>query len=127
MPADTYPVACSSLVSRSAVSNGSRVLNGVDGRSAMARRFRDLIANFSRDLGGLEHLTEAEHALVRQAASLVVQAERLQADVVNGKPVDPDELIRLTSESRHALASIRKREKPKPQLSDYLTTRSTAA
>ena len=90
----------------------------------MARRFKDLIANFSRDLGGLETLTESEHALIRQAASLVVQAERLQADVVNGRRVDPDELIRLTSESRRALASIRKREQPKPQLSDYLAGRS---
>jgi hypothetical protein len=121
-----YPLGSSCPATRSAISNGSRVLNGVDGRSASARRFKDLIANFSRDLGGLEHLTEAEHALVRQAASLTLRAEQLQAAVVRGEPIDPDELIRLTSEARRCLSSVRKREKPKPQLSDYLAERSAA-
>ena len=87
-----------------------------------------MIESFSADLGGLSNLTEAERGLVRQAAALTLQAEALQGAVIRGEPVNPDELIRLTSEARRTLASIRKREKPKPPvLSEYLAGKRGAA
>jgi hypothetical protein len=106
---------------RAKVSNGSCWLPGVDGRSAGARRFRDLTKAFAAELGGLATLSEPERALVRQAAGLTLQTERLQVAIAKGDKVDPDELIRLSSEARRALNGIRRRERPKPpSLSDYL-------
>src|SRR5215208_6638307 len=74
---------------KSAVSNGKFLCVGVDHRSATARRFRDLVHSFAKGLGGLDRLTEAERTLVKQAATLTVAAEQLQAAVVRGERVDP--------------------------------------
>jgi hypothetical protein len=121
--------SCSPSVSRlpttrSAVSNLTRFLDGVvDGRSANARRFRDLIADFAEPFGGLKALTESDRVLVKQAAALALRAESMQAAIVNGEAVDHDALIRLSGEARRILSSIKRRaEKPKlPSLQDYIT------
>jgi|SRR5215203_5832247 len=104
-----------------------RLLQGVDGRTAGAVRFKRLINSFSTDFGGMAALTEAEVGLVRQAASLTMRAEQLQAAIARGEHVDPDELIRLTNTVRRALAVISKRERGKPAtLGDYLASRGAA-
>jgi hypothetical protein len=112
---------------RSAISNGSRILEGVDGRSASARRFKDLVENFSRDLGGVDRLSEAEQSLIRQAASLTMRGEQLQAAIVRGEAVDPDELIRLSNTARRCLEGIQRREQPKPSLAEHLAKRGAVA
>jgi hypothetical protein len=98
------PVAPPSKRSRSAITNRSRVHSRVDARSAGARRFRDLVAAFSADLG--DDLSEADMAMVRTAAALTLKAELLQADLAAGIPVDAETLIKLAGTSRRALASI---------------------
>jgi hypothetical protein len=127
MQKDHSPGIKRSLTNRSRVTNGTRVLEGVDGRSPSARRFRDLLDSFAHDLGGLEHLSEADRSLVKQAASLTIRAEQLQVAIVRGEPVDPDELIRLTNTARRTLAGIRRKEQPKPTLGDYLATKAGTA
>jgi len=52
---------------------GAVVLTGVDGRSLMARRFRDIVTGIGADLGG--DLTEAQKHLLARAATLAVWAE----------------------------------------------------
>jgi hypothetical protein len=52
------PVARRSTTNRSAVTNGSKLLVGIDGRSPAARRFRDLIHFYETEVGGV--LTEVE-------------------------------------------------------------------
>jgi hypothetical protein len=90
---------------RSKVSNGTRLLAAdIDGRSSHARRFRDLVRAFTAELGGT--LSELERGLVRQAAAIVLKTEQMQEELVRGKSVDTDELIRLSSESRRVLAAI---------------------
>ena len=118
-------MACTTT--RSAITNGKRLHDGVDGRSKCARRFRDLVGSSSTAFGGMARLSEAERSLVRQAAALTVRAESLQARVVRGDDVNHDELIRLASEARRALQGIRAREAPKASLSDYLAQRGQAA
>jgi len=54
---------------RSRISNRSRMLPGVDGRSSTARRFRD-------EFGG--NISELERDLIHQAAGLTLRAEQLQ-------------------------------------------------
>jgi hypothetical protein len=92
---------------RSKVSNGTRLLQNVDGRSSSARRFRDLVHAFEAEIGGT--LSELERGLVRQAAILSLKTEQMQGAVVRGEDVDNDTLIRLSGEARRILASLRKR------------------
>jgi hypothetical protein len=112
---------------RSAISNGSRILEGIDGRSTGARRFKDLIENFSRDMGGIDRLSKAEQTLVRQAASLTMRGEQLQATIVKSEPVDPDELIRLSNTARRCLEAVQRREQPKPSLAEHLAKKGAGA
>ncbi len=63
---------------RSAVSNGSRLLPGVDGRSTWVRRCRDLIELHTSDLGGTEAISEAERSIIRRASVLTTELERLE-------------------------------------------------
>jgi hypothetical protein len=121
------PIARSSTTNRSAVTNGSKLLVGIDGRSPTARRFRDLVTAFKAEIGGdlgeaALALSQTEMAMIKTAASLALTAELRQADLVNGKTVDPGELVRLASEARRILDTIRtsKRKRAGPTLSHYL-------
>jgi hypothetical protein len=64
------------------ISNGSELLRGVDGRSAEARRYRDLTEAFRLEFG--LGSSEREMAAIRLAAALTVQSETLQAAIVRG-------------------------------------------
>ena len=75
---------------RSPVTNRRRLLPTGDLRSAHARRFRDLCKIYGAELGGLDGLAEADLALVKAAASLTVESERLQCLIVEGKGVNHD-------------------------------------
>src|SRR3979409_1914220 len=70
---------------RSRITNGSRMLDGIDGRSTIARRLRDIVRGL---LVEFDVTTEADQALVRQAAVLSVLSEQLQAQLVRGELVD---------------------------------------
>jgi hypothetical protein len=98
------PIVATSKRSRSAVTNGSRIHQNGDARSSSARRFRDLIAAFSADLG--DNLSEADLAMVRTAAGLTLKSELMQADLAAGKDVDAETLIKLAGTSRRALSAI---------------------
>jgi hypothetical protein len=98
------PIARNSTTNRSAVTNGSKLLVGIDMRSPTARRYRDLVQAFKTDVGG--DLSQADMAMIKTAASLSLSAELMQADIVNGKLVDGDNLIRLSSEVRRILDAI---------------------
>jgi hypothetical protein len=72
-------------------------------------------------------LTEAEWALIRNAASLTVQSERLRAALVAGREVNSQEMTRLANSSVRVLAALRiKRERKEgaPTLSQYLAAAS---
>src|SRR5262249_37214488 len=73
--------------SRSAVTNHKDLLPGLDGRSATARRFRDLVNAFVADMGGLERCSEIKLGLVRRLAATTVQAEMLSARMVSGEGI----------------------------------------
>lgn len=102
------------------------MLEGIDGRSPTARRFRDLIQAFQSEIGG--ELTEIERGLVKQAAALTLRAEGMQADIVNGVHVDTDALIRLTSTSKRILTAISakasKRKPPQLTLAEHLARKA---
>src|SRR4051812_24552417 len=82
---------------RSAVTNHTGLLPGLDGRSATARRFRDLVNAFVADMGGLDRCSEIRLGLVRRLAATTVQAEMLEARMVNGEAIDIATLCTLAS------------------------------
>src|SRR5690242_8562370 len=74
-------------VSRSRVSNGSEFLPNIDGRSAPARRMRDIVEDLRHQLGN--NLSPAQDAIVRRAATLAAWAEAQEAAHCTGeKPLD---------------------------------------
>src|SRR3984957_14686654 len=123
MSARSKPVVAPSKRTRAAVSNRSKTHQNVDERSAGARRFRDLVAAYSADLG--DSLSEADLAMVRTAAALTLKSEQMQAQLAAGENVDSDALIRLAGTTRRSLAGISaKAADRKPgalSLAEYLT------
>jgi hypothetical protein len=77
---------------RSRVTNGSSLLPGVDGRSAWVRRAKDIIASHISDLGGEDNTSAAERSLVRRAAILSVELERMEAQFAVAGEADPEQL-----------------------------------
>lgn len=65
-----------------AITNGSATVPGADGRSAWARRMRDLTEAYSHDLGG--DLTEAQRSMVRRAATLTITLEGMESAFAKG-------------------------------------------
>lgn len=66
------------------VGNGSAILPGVDGRTAMGRRLREIVGALVSDLGGDDAMTEAKLHIVRRVAVLAAQLETIEADAANG-------------------------------------------
>ena len=52
-------------------------------------------------------LSKPEKALVQQIAAMQIRIEQLQAAIVEGSDVDPDQIIRLSSEHRRRLNTLR--------------------
>jgi hypothetical protein len=67
------------ITSRSALTNGRRLSADVDGRSAWARRFRDVLEGLFADLGGEDRATETQRTLIRRIATLVVESEIMES------------------------------------------------
>jgi hypothetical protein len=112
---------------RSRISNGKDILPGIDGRSAVARRYRDIAAALISDMGGAARMSEARMQLCRRFAAQSVQAESLEARLAMGEPVKVEEhalisstLVRLASR----LGIDRRTQKIVPDLGDYLEAKA---
>jgi hypothetical protein len=107
---------------RSRVTNGSKLIAGVDGRTAEARRFKDVAVSLADDLGGAAALTEAQRALVKQAASLVVQSESLQGAMLRGEAISDEQMTRVANALGRTLnrLGLRKPRAKVPSLADVL-------
>lgn len=91
---------------RTAIGNGSAVLAGVDGRSLIARRYREISASIAIDLGGEDVLTEGQKQLLRTIAGLVVLRENLDTKIVNGERVNSGEYTHIANGLRRCLATV---------------------
>lgn len=102
----------------------------VDQRTIPAMRYRALLDSYTSELGG--NPSEADKALIQQIAAMQLRIEQMQAAIVEGRDVDPDQIIRLSSEHRRLLTTLRgKASKRKPDaptaLAEYLAQRAKAA
>jgi hypothetical protein len=91
---------------RSAVTNGRRLFVEADARSAWSRRYRDLIAAHSADLGGVSILSEAQRSLVRRCSALELELESMEGKLSQSEPVDMDIYARLTGHLRRVLETL---------------------
>ena len=119
------------FAARSAVTNHAGLLPGLDGRTAPARRFRDLVNAFVADMGGLDRCSEVRGSgLVRRLAVTTVQAEMLEARMVNGDAIDIATLCTLASTTvrlSQRLGLERRACNIKPSLNQYLASRTPPA
>jgi len=105
---------------RSAVTNGKRLFvrgSQGDGNGVWARRMRDVIALHVSDLGGWDAVSEAEKSILRRAATLTCELERLEARFSNSdhSPRDGDlqTYQRLTNTLRRALEAVGIQRRPR--------------
>jgi hypothetical protein len=98
MPVENTAITPRKPTARSRVSNGKDWLSGCDQRSAIARRYRDLMAEVvDSDLGGAAVCSQAKLQLARRFAALAVQLEQLEAKLAGGADIDIQEYAVLTS------------------------------
>jgi hypothetical protein len=115
------------LKGRSRVTNGSRLLEGIDGRSTWVRRLRDLIALHLSDLGGEDAVSEAERSIIRRVATLTVELERMEAGFAVAGEALPEQIDlyqRTANSLRRLLESIGLERRSRivvPSVSEYLT------
>lgn len=91
---------------RSRITNGTRILEGIDWRSAIARRYTDLVAAVVENKGGRAQISEAQMQLARRFAALSVQLEALETRLVNGESIDITEYAQLTSTQVRVVARL---------------------
>jgi hypothetical protein len=104
---------------------GAVVLTGVDGRSLMARRFREISAAMAADIGG--DLTEAQRHLVARAATLICWCEEREAELARGEEFDAAQYSAVTNTLRRLLSDLGIERRPRdvtPSLADYLARRA---
>jgi hypothetical protein len=108
---------------RSRVSNGRDLLPDVDGRSAIARRYRDIISAIVIDQGGVDRCSESRIQLIRRFAAAAVLAEQMESRLANGELIDLTEHSLLSSTLVRIGARIGLDRIPRdisPTLNDYL-------
>jgi hypothetical protein len=99
---------------RSRVGNGKVLLPMTDGRSLTARRFAALYEDICLDLGGVDSLSEGERQLIRRAATLSAESERLEAEWANGREFDIVEYSTISNCLRRVLETIGLHRRAKP-------------
>jgi hypothetical protein len=131
MPIATRPKARRDLAEVRPANNRSRVSNGVDilphcdGRSLVARRYRD-IASMVASEQNPDQLSEARKQLIRRFAAASVLAEQMEARLANGEQINVTEhallcstLVRLTQR----IGLNRAQRNLTPSLEEYLAAK----
>lgn len=112
---------------RSRVTNGADILPGIDGRSLVARRYRDICAALAADQGGADRMSEARGQLVRRFAALAVQAERMEAQLANGETLDVGQYSQIVSTLVRVAARLginRAARDVTPTVAEYLRSKA---
>jgi hypothetical protein len=109
---------------RSAVTNGRRLHVVPVGDTAWSRRFRDVLAEITGDLGGTAELSEAQRQLARRAATIALECEKLEAKAVAGEVIDMDLYGQMTDRLGRAFGRLglkRVARDVTPTLAEYIT------
>lgn len=104
---------------------GSALLSGVDGRSQMARRFREIVTGIEGDLGG--DLSEAQCQLVARSATLAIWCEEREGELAKGADFDAGQYATISNALRRLLSDLgldRRMRDVTPTLDQYLAGRA---
>jgi hypothetical protein len=130
MPNASAVISQKSPTARSRVTNHGDLLPGIDGRSAQARRYRDILAALISDQGGFAGMSEARAQMCRRFSALCVIAEERESQIVRGDAIEIQEfstlcstLVRLSSR----LGIDRRSKLVTPSLRDYLEGKAEEA
>jgi hypothetical protein len=96
-PAGSQPRADRKIYARSRLTNGKDLLPNIDGRTLIARRYRDIYSAIAADQGGFDNLSEARRQLIRRFAACCVLAEEMESRLARGGQIDITEYTQLTS------------------------------
>ena len=114
---------------RSAITSGRQLfVGGGNPNSAWSRRYFDLCAHLTQDISrglGRNVLSEAQLSLIRRAASIECELERLDALLSLGEAVNLNEYGRATSHLRRLFEVLGVERKPRdllfePTPDDYI-------
>jgi hypothetical protein len=124
-PIGSKPVRGRKDYGRSRISNGHDMLPDVDGRSVIARRYRDIARAILVDQGGVDQCSESRQQLIRRFAAAAVLAEQFESRLANGEAIDIQEHATLSSTLVRLSSRIGINRVPKnitPSLSEYLAS-----
>ena len=126
--ADPAPAGHRSSKQRSRMTNGTALLPDVDGRSAIARRFKDITSGILADQGGADQCSESRLQLVRRFAAAAVLAEQMESRLANGEQIDIQHALLCSTLTRLAtrIGINRTPRDVTPSLRDYLDEEATA-
>ena len=113
---------------KSAQANGTVLIPGVDGRSGWVRRAKELIAEHTQDLGGIDNISAAEKSIIRRASTISVELERLEKKFALAGEVNADDLdlyARVAANLRRLLEAVGLQRRPRDvtTLDQYLDKR----
>ena len=113
------PSADRAVVERCASKQRSRVTNGktlfveADQRGPWARRWRDVLAEITNDLGGADLLSEGQKQLARRCATISIACERMEGEAALGNEIDLDAYGTLTDRLGRALQRLGLKRHPR--------------
>jgi hypothetical protein len=84
--------------------NGSTVLAGVDGRTTIARRFREISWALENDIGG--DPSEAQKALIARASAIICWCEERETEFAIGAEFDIGSYGSATNAMRRLLSDL---------------------
>jgi hypothetical protein len=102
---------------RSRVANGTSLIAGVNGNSVWCRRMKEIMGDMASDLGGPDEVSANEKNLIRRAATLSVEAERLEKRFALSEAADPESIDiygRITGHLRRTLEALGMKRRPRP-------------
>lgn len=102
---------------------------GVDMRSAVGRRYKDLTSQMVADQGGLDRCSEARLQLIRRFAACAVLAEVLEGKLATGAAIDVTEHALLSSTLVRLASRIgvdRRARNVTPTVQDYIEGRAVS-
>jgi hypothetical protein len=105
MPTPPPPQPGDKRYGKSAVTNGTVLFDGTDGRSKQARRLRDLILAFTAELGGAD-LSPTEEMVIGNAALAKMKTEELSAKMAAGEDVSDEDCVRIGNLSSRATRDL---------------------
>lgn len=120
MAKNTTRVATPKPEARTRVGNGTVVLDGVDGRSVVLRRYREILAQLTSDMGG--DPSEAQQQIARRAAMLAIWCEQQDTNAANGAVIDIAAYTTASNSLRRLLESLgleRRSRNVTPTLAEY--------